>query len=99
MYIMTGYLCSPDTKAAKVIFLQDFCTFARQSAFLSCPMPLFQSEAKCEAMDMTINFHSHSNKTHFNKKGFALSLLLKMRVFGIQKIPISTRHVFKTGTC
>lgn len=90
MYIMTGYLCSPDTKAAKVIFLQDFCTFARQSAFLSCPMPLFQSEAKCEAMDMTINFHSHSNKTHFNKK---------VRVFGIQKIPISTRHVFKTGTC
>ena len=59
-------------------------------------MPLFQSEAKCEAIDMMINFQSHSNKTHFNKKGFALSLLLKVRVSGIQKIPISTRHVFKT---
>ena len=62
-------------------------------------MPLFQSEAKCEAIDMTIKFHSHSNKTHFNEEGFAFSLLLKVRVFGIQKIPISTRQIFKTGTC
>ena len=37
---------------------------------------LFQSEAKCEAIDMNIFFSfSRINKTHFHKKGFALSLV------------------------
>ena len=34
-------------------------------------MPLFQSEAKCEAIDMNMIFYSHANRTYFHKKGFA----------------------------
>ena len=33
------------------------------------------------------DFHSHSNKTHFHKKGFALRLVLKVTVFGTRKWP------------
>jgi len=32
-----------------------------------CPKPLFQSEAKCEAIDIKINFsYSYVNKFHFH---------------------------------
>ena len=31
---------------------------------------------------MEIIFHSHANKTRFHKKGYAPSLILKVRVFG-----------------
>ena len=31
--------------------------------------------------DMEMTFHSHANKTHFQKKGYALGLILKVRVF------------------
>ena len=44
------------------------------------PWPLFQSQAKCKAMD---------NETHYSKKRFVLSLVLKVRVFGTWKWPIS----------
>ena len=37
--------------------------------FPKCPKPLFQSEAKCEAIDMKMFFYSHVRKTHFHKKG------------------------------
>ena len=37
---------------------------------------------------MEIMFHSHANKTHFHKKGCALDLILKVKVFGTQKWPI-----------
>jgi len=37
---------------------------------------------------MEIILHSHENKTHFHKKGCALSLILKVRVFGTRKWPI-----------
>ena len=50
--------------------------------FLSCLKPLFQGEAKCEDIDMKTIFYFHANKTHFHKKGFAFSLVLKVRVFG-----------------
>ena len=50
--------------------------------FPSCPKPLFQSEAKCEAIDMKTTFYSRGNKTHFREKGFAFSLVLIMRIFG-----------------
>ena len=36
--------------------------------FTSCPQPLFQSEAKCKAIDMKMIFHSHANKTHFRSE-------------------------------
>ena len=33
-------------------------------------------------------FYYHANKTHFHKKGFALALVLRVRVFGTWKWPI-----------
>ena len=54
---------------------------------LSCLKLLFQSEAKCEAIDMKIISHSHANKTHFHK-GLALRLVLKLRGFGTRKGPM-----------
>ena len=56
--------------------------------FPSVPKPLFQSEAKCEAIDMKRIFNYHANKTHFHNKGFAPSLVSKVRVFGTQKWPV-----------
>ena len=53
------------------------------------PGPLFQNEVKCSAFDMEIIFHSHANKTHFHKKGCALGLILKVRVFGTRRWPIA----------
>ena len=50
--------------------------------FPSCPKPLFQSEVKCEAIDMKMTFYSHANKN------FALSPVVKMRVCGTRKWPI-----------
>ena len=55
----------------------------------------FQNEAKCEAIDMKMIFNYYANKTHFHNKGFALSLVLKVRFFGTRKWPI---HRIK-GTC
>ena len=50
----------------------------------------FQSEAKCEAIDMKMIFNYDANKTHFHNKGFALRLVLKVRFFGTRKWPIAT---------
>ena len=47
----------------------------------------FQSEVKCEAIDMKMIFNYHGNKTHFHNRGFALSLVLKVRFFGTRKWP------------
>ena len=40
------------------------------------------------AIDMKMSCFSHANKTNFQEKGFALSLVLKVRVFGTRKWPI-----------
>ena len=53
-------------------------------AIPSCPKKLFQSEAKCEAIDLKIIFYSHANRTPFHNKG-TLSLVLKLRVFETRK--------------
>ena len=45
----------------------------------------FQSEAKCEAIDMKMIFNYDANKTHFHNKGFALGLVLRVRFFGTRK--------------
>ena len=50
--------------------------------------PLYSNEVKYSAFNMEMIFHSHSNKTHFHKKGCALGLILKLSVFGIRKWPI-----------
>ena len=44
-----------------------------------------QCEAKCETIDMKMIFYHHANKTHLHKKGFALSLILKVRVLEARK--------------
>ena len=41
---------------------------------------MYQNKVKCSAF-MEMIFHSHANKTHFHKKGCALGLILKVRVF------------------
>ena len=38
--------------------------------------PLFQGEAKCEAVDKEMIFHFHANKSHFHRTSFAISLVL-----------------------
>ena len=57
--------------------------------FPSSSGPLYQNEVKRSAVDMKMIFHSHANKTHFHKKGCALGFILKVRVFGTLKWPIS----------
>ena len=45
------------------------------------PRFLFQREFKCEATDVKMIFYSHANMNHF--LNLALSLVLKVRGFGI----------------
>jgi len=52
----------------------------------SCFKPLFQSEAKCEAIGLKMIFNFHARKTHFHNKGFAVSLILKMRILELRKV-------------
>ena len=68
-------------------------TNASYNSFKNRPFPSskkshFQSEAKCEAIDMKMIFNYDANKTHFHNKDFALSLVLKVRFFGTRKWPI-----------
>ena len=51
-----------------------------------------KNEVKCSAFDMEMIFHSHANKTHFHKKGCALGLILKVRLLGTRKWPISLAY-------
>ena len=48
-------------------------------SFPSSKKSHFQNESKCEAIDMKMMFNYYANKTHFYNKGFALSLVLKVR--------------------
>ena len=60
----------------------------RNRPFPSSKKSHFQSEAKCEAIDMKMIFNYYANISHFHNKGFALSLVLKVRFFGTRKWPI-----------
>ena len=66
---------------------------ASNRPFPSSKKSHLQGEAKCEAIDMKMIFNYDANKTHFHNKGFALSLVLKVRVFGTPKWPILGLHV------
>ena len=48
------------------------------------PESVYRNEVKCSAFDMENDFSFHANKLTppFYKKGCALSLILKVRVFG-----------------
>ena len=48
--------------------------------FPSSPGPLYQNEVKPYAFDREMIFHSRASKTHFQKKGCTLGLILKVRV-------------------
>ena len=61
-------------------FFENLQNLVQQKSYPKCNL-LFQSEAKCNAIDMNINIFS-CNKTHFQKKGFALNLVLRVTVFG-----------------
>ena len=68
--------------------LQQSAMVARSLLLPSSPGPLYQNEVKCSAFHMEMTLHSHANKSHFHKKGCALGLILKVRVFGTRKWPI-----------
>ena len=59
----------------------------------------FQNEAKCETFVVEMSFNYDANKTHFHNKGFALSLVLKVKLFGTRKWPISlqTQTYFRSS--
>ena len=44
---------------------------------------------------MKMSFNSHAKKTRFHRKGFALSLVLKVRVFGSRKWPVGHLRYIK----
>ena len=73
--------------------VKDLCGFNIQLPANShlCPKPLFsQIAAEFEAINLNEkDFYSHAHKTHFHRKGFAFSLVLKMRVLRTQKWPLS----------
>ena len=56
--------------------------------FPRCRKPLFYNEVKCKTFLVKMIFYYHANKTNFHKKGFALNLVLRARVFGTRKWPI-----------
>ena len=77
------------TVPGPVVFAKfNFCKVANRP-FPSSLGPLYQNEVKCSAFDMEMIFHSHANKTHFHKKGCALGLILKVRIFVTRKWPIT----------
>ena len=68
--------------------------------FPSYPGPLYQNEVDRSAFDMEMFFHSHANKNHFHKKGCALGLILKVRVFGTRKVAYCIKlsgHAFQNS--
>ena len=56
--------------------------------FWVAPSLRFRRDAMCEAIDRNMIFYSHANRTH--KKGFTLSLVLKVKVFGTRNWPITS---------
>ena len=52
-------------------FYEPFCNYIQGNGpFPSCLKPLFQSEAKCEAIDMKMISYSHVKKTSFSQGRF-----------------------------
>ena len=87
MLFFAGCLEAPYLLTARVFSIY-VPHFQGNRPFPSSPEPLYQNEVKCLAFDMEIIFHSHENETHFHKKGGALGLVLKARVFATRKWPI-----------
>ena len=68
-------------------------------SFPSSSGPLYQNEVKCSAFDMEMTFYSHANKTHFHKKGWALSFFFccstthGLRAFRMRSLTSSNDYV------
>ena len=65
-------------------------SYDTKAEFNNTPFPSskkfhFQNEAKCETFVVEMSFNYDANKTHFHNKGFALSLVLKVKLFGTRK--------------
>ena len=75
-----------------LLFYQSISAILHRSGnrpFLSSPGPLFPyTRLSVQPLIWKWFFYSHANKTHFYKKGCALRLILKARVFGTRKWPI-----------
>lgn len=62
--------------------------------FTNCLKLLLESEAKCESVDMNMFYfllvlkNSQVNKTNFQGEGFALCLVLNVKVFGTRNLTI-----------
>ena len=100
--IITPHLCF-NTRRFKIFEIK-LETFPRIFDFsmLNRPFPSskkshFESEAKCEAIDVKMIFNNDANKTDFHGKGFALSLVLKVRFFGTRKWPITCMCLVPVG--
>ena len=76
------------------VFSEAYHGVQMNKPFPSFLKPLFQSEAKCEAIDPRIIFYSLENKSCFRQEGFALtgSLVLKAQVLRTGRWPVK---VFK----
>ena len=62
------------------------CTvFPNNGLFPSCPKLCFKARLSRRPLIWKWIFMAHTNKTQFHKKGSALSLVLKVRVFGTWK--------------
>ena len=97
--LIVQFYPSPPPPLLSLVTVQDvfakfnFCKVANRP-FPSSLGPLYQNEVKCLAFDTEMIFHSHANKTHFHKKGCALGLILKVRVFGTRKSPITYVKIY-----
>ena len=52
----------------------------------------FKMRLSAKPFFMKMIFYYHANKTHFHKKGFTLGLVLRVRISGTRKLPISSRR-------
>ena len=57
----------------------------------SRPQPLFQSEAKCKAIDMKMFFYSHANRTHFSQENWDLHFFWTAIVYGSLLLIVTLR--------
>jgi len=88
--IIQVYVTSKGEKLTRSTIFKHF-----NRLFPSSLTPLYQNEVKYSAFDMEMIFHSHANKTHFNKKGCALDLILKVRDFGTRQWAIAVCFNFR----
>ena len=89
MYLESNMCIGPRANIERIKSRGIFSFFHTIRPFSSFKKSHFQSEAKCEAIDMKMIFNYYANISHFYNKGFALSLVLKVRFFGTRKWPIA----------